>query len=122
MRKKLICLILSALMLMSALTACGGDSDPTLPKFSLDASSLTGTVDYINGRTCRVVVTEGDSHFDGTDEDGDPGDTIQVTYTTLDGSKGLKVGDSVSFSYHYTTDVSEKNGDPHITVNQLTVN
>lgn len=125
MHKKLLCLILTALMLVSALTACGSDSGPTLPKIDLDSSSLTGTVEYVNGRTCRVRITEGDSHFDGPHENSRgemvDGDTIQVTYTTLDGSKSLKIGDSIRFSYHYASDVSEKNGDPHITVNQITV-
>lgn len=126
MRK--FCLILTAAMLLAMLTGCNileTDNPPTLPKLDLDSSTLTGTVEFVNGRTCRIVVTEGDSHFDGPHENrrGEmvSGDVIHLTYTTLTGGKNVSVGDTVTFTYRYTQDVSEKNGDPHISVNQIIV-
>lgn len=123
------CLILSAVMLLMLLAGCNileTDNPPTLPMIDLDSSTLTGTVEFVNGRTCRITVTEGDSHFDGPYENkrGElvSGDTIQLTYTTLSGAKTVKVGDTVTFTYRYTQDVSEKNGNPHITVNEIIVN
>lgn len=127
MRK--FCLVLTTVMLLCLLSGCNileSDNPPTLPKIDLDSSTLSGTVEYVNGRTCRVTVTEGDSHYDGPYENSRgemvPGDTIQLTYSTLSGSKSVSVGDTVTFTYRYTQDVSEKNGDPHITVNEITVN
>lgn len=126
MRK--ICLLLTAALVMSLFAGCGlieTDNPPTLPKLVLDNSSLTGVVEFVNGRTCRITVTEGDSHFDGpyVNRKGEPvsGDTIQLTYTTLSGSKNVAVGDTVTFRYSYAGDVSEKNGDPHITVHEIKV-
>lgn len=126
------CLILSVLMLLSALAGCSmddilkTDNPPTLPKLDLDTSTLTGTVEYVNGYTIRIVVTEGDSHFDGPyvnkRDEPVPGDTLQITYSSLGEAKSVSVGDSVTVTYRYTQDVSEKNGTPHITVNILTVN
>lgn len=105
------------------LTGCGlieTDTPPTLPKLDLASSSLTGTVAYVNGRTCRVVITEGDSHYDAATERYDA-DEIFVTFSTLDGSKSIQVGDTVTFTYSYTEDVSERNSEPHITVKSITV-
>ena len=36
-------------------------------------------------------------------------------------SKEVKVGDTITFRYHYTEDVSELYGYPHISVNSITV-
>jgi hypothetical protein len=126
MRK--FCLVLSAVMLLLTLCGCNileTDNPPTLPQIDLDSSTLTGTVEFVNGRTCRVVVTEGDSHFDGPYENkrGElvSGDLIQVTYSSLSGEKSVSVGDTITFTYRYTQNVSEKNGDPHITVNEIHV-
>lgn len=126
MRK--LCLILAAAVLMSALCGCNileTKNPPTLPKIDLDESILTCRVDFINGRTCRVTVTEGDSHYDGPHENrrGEmvEGDTLQISYTSLKGADTVSVGDTITFSYHYNTDVSEKNGDPHISVSEITV-
>ena len=126
MRK--FCLILSAVMLLTLLCGCNileTDNPPTLPKVSLDNSTLTGTVKFVNGRTIQIEVSEGDSHYDGPYENkrGEqvPGDTVQVTYTTLTGADNVSVGDTVTFTYHYTTDVSEKNGNPHIAVGEISV-
>ena len=126
MRK--FCLVLTAVMLITMLCGCNileSDNPPTLPQLSLDASTLTGTVEFVNGRTCRVVVSQGDSHFDGpyVNRNGEdvPGDTIHVTFTTLSGAKALAVGDTVSFRYSYTRDVSEKNGDPHISIHEIKI-
>ncbi len=126
MRK--FCLILTAVMLMTVLCGCNileTDNPPTLPKIDLDKSTLTGTVTFVNGRTIRIEVTESDSHYDGpyVNSRGEdvPGDAIQVTYTALKGADNVSVGDTVTFTYHYTTDVSEKNGDPHIAVAEIKV-
>lgn len=113
--------IVLAMMVLSGCNILETDNPPTLPELTLDESTLTGTVEYVNGRTCRIVITEGDSHFDA-EGDGWDADIIQLTYATLDGSMSVKVGDSVTFTYRYTKDVSERNGDPHITVNEITVN
>lgn len=126
MRK--FCLVLTAVLLMSMLCGCNileTENPPTLPKLNLDRSSLTGTVTFVNGRTIRIEVTEGDSHYDGprvnSKDENVPGDTIHVTYTALKGGDTVTTGDTVTFTYHYTTDVSEKNGDPHISVAEIQV-
>lgn len=122
MRKTFLHMLALALVLCS-LCGCGlieTDNPPTLPKLDISTSTLTGTVEYVNGRTCRVIITEGDSHYDAATEDREA-DAIFVTFATLDGSKSVQVGDTITFSYSYTSDVSERNSDPHITVNRITV-
>ena len=126
MRK--FCLVLTAVMLMTVLCGCNileSDNPPTLPKLNLDKSTVTGTVTYVNGRTIRIEVSEGDSHYDGpwVNKRGEdvPGDTVHVTYTALKGGDTVSVGDTVTVTYHYTSDVSEKNGDPHISVAEIRV-
>ena len=126
MRK--FCLVLSAVMLITMLCGCNileSDNPPTLPKLNLDKSTVTGTVTYVNGRTIRIEVTEGDSHYDGpwVNKRGEdvPGDTLHVTYTALKGGDTVSVGDTVTVTYHYTRDHSEKNGDPHISVAEIRV-
>ena len=115
MNKKFLSLLIAAATVVClTLTGCGMDSNPTLPQLVLDGSELTGTVEYINGRTCRILITEEDGHYDAEDQ-------LYLTYSTIAGSKAIKVGDTVSFSYRYTQDVSEYNGDPHITVNEVSV-
>ena len=115
MKHKSLTLLIAAVMLVSlALTGCGSEEGPTLPELILDGSELTGTVEYINGRTCRILVTQEDSHYDAEDQ-------LYLTYSAINGSKAIKVGDTVSFSYRYTRDVSEYNGDPHITINEVFV-
>ena len=44
-----------------------------------------------------------------------------VTYSSLEGSKSVQVGSTVTFTYSYTADVTERDGEPHITVRVLTV-
>ena len=92
------------------------------PKLEMEEnlSTLVGTVEYVNGRTCRVLVTQGDSHFDAASED-EEADVIQLTFTNLEGSKSILVGDTVRFEYDYVSQVSEYLGSPHITVNQVYV-
>lgn len=128
MKKRIFALALCLVMAASALCGCNildSDNPPTLPKFNMDSSELTGTVEYVNGRTIRITVTEGDSHYDGpyVNSKGNEvsGETVQVTYTDLKGAKSVGIGDTVTFTYNYITDVSERNGDPHITVKTLTV-
>ncbi len=121
--RKTILRVLALVMMVCGLCGCGlieTDNPPTLPKLDISTSTLTGTVEYVNGRTCRVIVTEGDSHYDAATEDR-KADAIFVTFTTLEGSKNVQVGDTVTFTYSYTTDVSERNNDPHITVGRITV-
>lgn len=123
MRKNKAARLLALLLSLCLLTGCGlieTDNPPTLPKLDLSTSTLTGTVAYVNGRTCRVIITEGDSHYDAATERYDA-DEIFVTFSTLDGSKSVQVGDTVTFTYSYTGDVSERNSEPHITVRSITV-
>lgn len=109
--------LIALLLLATVLTGCSIESIPmpSLPELGDNLSSLTGQVDYVNGRTCRVIITSGDSHFDEEDE-------IQLTFTNLEGSKkSVQVGDTVRFQYDYVSQVSEFLGSPHITVNQIRV-
>lgn len=121
--RKTIMTVLALSLAVCLLCGCNileAGTPPTLPKLNLDESTLTGTVEYVNGRTCRISVLEGDSHFDAATEKRDA-DVLFVTYSTLAGSKSVQVGDTVSFTYYYTRDVSERDSDPHISVNVLTV-
>ena len=121
--RKLIALTLAALMAMTALCGCNilemGNA-PTLPKLDYDESTLTGKVEFVNGRTCRVSILEGDGHYDAATEKREA-DVIFVTYASLEGSKSVQVGNTVSFTYSYTTDVTERDSTPHISVRVLTV-
>ena len=121
--RKLIALTLAAMLMMTALCGCNIleiGTPPTLPKLNYDESSLVCQVEYVNGRTCRVSVLEGDGHFRAATEKRDA-DVLFVTYTSLDGSKSVQVGSRVSFTYNYTTDVTERDGEPHISVKVLDV-
>ena len=123
MGKKLL-RVLALAMTVCMLCGCNiieTDNPPTLPRLDLATSTLTGTVEYVNGRTCRILVTEGDSHYDAATERWEA-DAIFVTFSTLDGSKSVQVGDTITFTYSYTDDVSERNNEPHIIVNRITVN
>lgn len=117
-------LIFPITLILIFLTGCSFDIEQIpmseLPSIGMGSSTLSGTVEYINGRTCRILITEGDSHFDAVTEDNE-GDVIYVTYTNLTGSKSVLVGSNVTFEYDYTTQVSEHLGSPHISVSQLTV-
>ena len=93
---------------------------PTLLKLDYDESTLTGKVEFVNGRTCRVSILEGDGHYDAATETREA-DVIFVTYASLEGSKSVQVGNTVSFTYSYTTDVTERDSTPHISVRVLTV-
>ena len=46
---------------------------------------------------------------------------IYVTFSDLKGKKSVQVGDTVSFDYAYTTDVTERDSEPHISVRTLNV-
>ena len=121
--RKLIALTLAALMAMTALCGCNileMGTAPTLPKIHYDESTLTGKVEFVNGRTCRVSIREGDGHYDAATEKREA-DVIFVTYASLEGSKSVQVGNTVSFTYSYTTDVTERDSTPHISVRVLTV-
>ena len=121
--RKLIALLLAAMLAMTALCGCNIleiGTAPTLPKLDYDSSTLTGTVEYVNGRTCRISVQEGDGHYRAATETR-KADVIFVTYTSLEGSKSVQVGSTVTFTYSYTTDVTERDGEPHINVRILNV-
>ena len=121
--RKLIALTLAAIVAMTALCGCNileMGTAPTLPKLSYDESSLVGQVEYVNGRTCRISILEGDGHYDAATENRDA-DVIYVTFSNLEGKKSVQVGDTVTFSYAYTTDVTERDGEPHISVRNLNV-
>ena len=121
--RKLTALILAAVMVMTILCGCNileMGTPPTLPKLSYDESTLTGKVEFVNGRTCRISILEGDGHYDAATEERDA-DVIYVTFSDLRGKKSVQVGDTVTFSYSYTTDVTERDGEPHIGVKTLSV-
>ena len=121
--RKLIALTLAAVLAMTALCGCNileMGTAPTLPKLSYDESTLVGQVEFVNGRTCRISILEGDGHYDAATEKREA-DVIFVTYASLDGSKSVQVGNTVTFAYSYATDVTERDGTPHISVRVLTV-
>jgi hypothetical protein len=121
--RKLIALTLAAVMMMTVLSGCNileMGKAPTLPKLGYDESTLTGKVEFVNGRTCRISVLEGDGHYDAATEKRDA-DVLFVTYAGLDGSKSVQVGNTVTFTYSYTEDVTERDSEPHISVKVLTV-
>lgn len=121
--RKLIALLLAALMAMTVLCGCNileMGTAPTLPRFHYDESTITGRVEFVNGRTCRISILEGDGHYDAATEKREA-DVIFVTYSSLSGSKSVQVGNTVSFTYSYTTDVTERDGQPHISVKVLGV-
>ena len=121
--RKLTALILAAVMVMTILCGCNileMGTPPTLPKLSYAESTLTGRVEFVNGRTCRISILEGDGHYDAATEKREA-DVIFVTYASLDGSKSVQVGNTVTFAYSYATDVTERDGTPHISVRVLTV-
>ena len=116
--RKLIAMTLALVLLMTALCGCNileWGTAPTLPKLDYDESTLTCQVEYVNGRTCRVSVLEGDSHYDAATEKR-AADVLYVTFTSLEGSKSVQVGDTVRLTYSFATDVTERDGEPHITV------
>ena len=121
--RKLIALILAAAVAMTALCGCNileMGTAPTLPKLSYDESTLTGKVEFVNGRNCRVSILEGDGHYDAATENREA-DVIFVTYSSLSGNKSVQVGNTVTFTYSYTGDVTERDGQPHISVRVLGV-
>ncbi len=114
MRKSMISILLIAATVMTLFAGCGSNSGPTLPTLDLYSSSLTGTVEYVDGQSCRVSITEGDDHYDEET-------SIQLTYSKAEGKALAEVGDKVSFDYNYIEDVADYNGLPHITVEQIKV-
>ena len=122
--RKLTALILAAVMVMTVLCGCNileMGTPPTLPKLGYDESSLVGKVEFVNGRTCRISILEGDGHYDAATEKREA-DVIYVTFSDLSGKKSVQVGDTVTFTYAYTSDVTERDGEPHISVRTLNVN
>ena len=121
--RKLIALTLAALLAMTALCGCNilemGEA-PTLPRLEYDVSTLTGQVEFVNGRTCRISILEGDSHYDAATEKREA-DVLFVTYSSLAGKQSVQVGNTVTFTYSYATDVTERDSDPHISVKVLLV-
>ena len=121
--RKLIGLALVLVLAMTALCGCNIleiGTPPTLPKLGYDESTLTGTVEFVNGRTCRISVLEGDGHYDAATEKREA-DVLFVTYASLEGGKSVQVGNTVTFTYSYTSDVTERDGQPHISVRVLDV-
>lgn len=121
--RKLLAMALALVLVMTALCGCNileVGTAPTLPKLNYDESTLTCQVEYVNGRTCRVSVLEGDGHYRAATEKR-AADILYVTYTSLEGSKSVQVGDTVRLTYAYTTDVTVRDGEPHITVRVLEV-
>ena len=118
--RKLIALMLAAMLAMTVLCGCNileMGTAPTLPKLSYDESTLTGKVEFVNG---RISILEGDGHYKAAAEEREA-DVIFVTYAGLEGSKSVQVGNTVRFSYSYSSDVTERGGTPHISVRVLQV-
>lgn len=121
--RKLTALILAAVMVLTILCGCNileMGKVPSLPRLGYDESTLTGKVEFVNGRTCRVSILEGDGHYDAATENREA-DVLFVTYSSLSGSKSVQVGNTVTFTYSYTGDVTERDSEPHISVQVLTV-
>ena len=121
--RKLTALILAAVMVMTVLCGCNileMGTPPTLPQINYDESAITGKVEFVNGRTCRISILEGDGHYDAATEKR-AADVLFVTYAGLEGSKSVQVGSTVTFTYSYTEDVTERDSEPHISVKVLTV-
>ena len=121
--RKLIGLALVLVLAMTALCGCNileMGTPPTLPKLGYDESTLTGTVEFVNGRTCRISVLEGDGHYDAATEKREA-DVLFVTYASLEGGKSVQVGNTVTFTYSYSEVVTERDSEPHISVQVLTV-
>lgn len=121
--RKMIALMLAAVLAMTVLCGCNileMGKVPTLPQIGYDESTLTGKVEFVNGRTCRISVLEGDGHYDAATEKRDA-DVLFVTYASLNGNKSVQVGNTVTFTYSYTEDVTERDSEPHISVKVLTV-
>ena len=90
--RKLIALTLAAVMVMTILCGCNileMGKAPTLPKLGYAESTLPGKVEFVNGRTCRISVLEGDGHYDAATEKREA-DVLFVTYASLDGSKSVQ--------------------------------
>ena len=121
--RKLTALILAAVMVLTILCGCNileMGKVPSLPRLGYDESTLTGKVEFVNGRTCRVSILDGDGHYDAATENREA-DVLFVTYSSLSGSKSVQVGNTVTFTYSYTGDVTERDSEPHISVQVLTV-
>ena len=84
--RKLIALILAAVVAMTALCGCNileMGTAPTLPKLHYDESTLTGKVEFVNGRTCRISILEGDGHYDAATEKRSA-DVLYVTFAGIE--------------------------------------
>ena len=105
----------SVLAAMLSLAACS---------FSMDSISL-GPLDDIfkkdpivcsvlekNGQELTLLVLASDGHYDVDDE-------LLVSYSTISGGSSVKVGDTVTFSYDYLTDVTAKGKFPYIVVDSI---
>lgn len=121
--RKLIAMMLAAVLVMTTLCGCNileWGNPPELPKLGYDESSVTCLVEYVNGRTCKVSVLEGDGRYRAATEKREA-DVLYVTFASLSGSKSVQVGDTVRVNYSYATEVTERDGEPHITVQVLHV-
>lgn len=121
--RKIIALMLCAVLMTTVLCGCNileMGTAPTLPKIGYDESTLTGNVESVNGQTCRISVLTGDGHYHAATEKRSA-DELFVTYTSLSGSQNVQPGDIVTFTYSYTEDVTERDGEPCISVGVLTV-
>ncbi len=117
-RNVIVLLLVTAVLLVFFFV--GTVTVPRLPELRLDESLVVGTVESIQGNTCRLRVTQGDSHFDGPTETRE-GDLIQVQFSAVSGGKTVAQGSEIQVPYRYTSDVSEYNALSLITVEQVSV-
>lgn len=103
------------LALILSLSACG---------FSLDSIDLGPLDDFFSkdpivcsvlekdGQELKLLVLSSDGYYDVEDK-------LLVSYSTISGGTSVKVGDIVTFSYDYLTDVTVKGDYPYIVVDSI---
>lgn len=112
-RNKVIALLLICVLLLSG---CELNLPGPLQKFTkfLDDSPIVCVVTAKEGLTLTVEVQSPDSHYD-------EGDTLTVIYQTIQNGKEIRIGDQITFSYDYMTDVTVRNDDPCIKTEVVTL-
>lgn len=86
---------------------------PSLPQVD-SSSTLTAKIESVNGNQCTIIVTEGNGEYDKED-------ILYITYGIVAGNLTLAVGNTVTITYNYVKDVSEYEGLPHITVDEIAI-
>lgn len=109
----LFCLLISLAGCKLSIRNTVEGKDASLPAFDL-STSLICTVDSMDGSRCTVTVLEDNSNYDKDD-------VLYITYDTVAEGQSLTIGDVITFSYNYVSDVSAISGTPHIVVEELSI-